>query len=312
MEYVEKKGLKISKFTLGTAQLGCDYGIANNTGRPSEHESLEILKSAAEGGINSYDTSSGYELSEEILGKFFNGNSNRLGNPVIITKIFDFDFRSKQTIKQSIFRQVEDSLRKLKLSKIPVLMLHYFSDYEKGGAYVIECLRELKACGKIDKIGISLYAEDNINMILEEDLFEAVQIPLNIFDHRLINSGILSEFKKKDMIVFVRSVYLQGLFFLDSNDLPVNLRSAKDYLVKLHELAKRAGMSVAQLCTSFVKNLDGITSLVIGCETVKQIRENITLIEDSKAISKEIYSEIFDYYANMPQKIINPILWSKS
>jgi aryl-alcohol dehydrogenase-like predicted oxidoreductase len=311
LEYVEKKDLLISKFTLGTVQLGCNYGIANQTGRPSEQQSFEILKAAVANGVTSFDTASDYEESEKVLGKYFTSVKDILANPIITTKISNFNYASEQAIKDSMLEQVETSLEKLKLDRIPILMLHFFSDYKAGGRTATECLKELKKSGKINKIGISLYSEDDIDAVLKEGIFDAVQIPLNIFDHRLITSEIMGEFSKRDMIVFVRSVFLQGLFFFDPYNLPPNLEVAKGYLIKLQELAKKAGMNVAQLCTSFVKNLDGVTSLVIGCETREQILDNISLMENLQTISKEIYNEIFETFKEMPQKIINPVLWNR-
>ena len=38
--------MKISKMSLGTAQLGFDYGVANEIGKPSVKDAHAILKSA--------------------------------------------------------------------------------------------------------------------------------------------------------------------------------------------------------------------------------------------------------------------------
>ena len=61
---------KISEITLGTAQLGFNYGIANKTGKPSIIIANEILKSALKYGINTFDTSPVYGKSEQIIGSF--------------------------------------------------------------------------------------------------------------------------------------------------------------------------------------------------------------------------------------------------
>lgn len=310
MDFIEKRGLKISKLTLGTCQLGYHYGIANKTGQPSEQDSFKILKTAVENGVNSFDTAAAYQISENILGKFFNSSQTIMNNPVITTKIAYVNFESIKTIKESMYNQVESSLVKMRLNKIPILMLHHFSDFKKGGDVVVENLREMKASGKADKIGISLYAEDDIELVLKEGAFEVVQIPMNIFDHRLINSGILKEFKKKDIIVFVRSVFLQGLLISDPENLPEKLHLAREPLKKLNDIAGRTGMSVAQLCISFIKNLDGVSSLVIGCETVKQVEDNISLM-NSPAISQQIYDEILDAYKDISSFVITPWMWDR-
>ena len=57
MLYSEIEGIgKLSKFTLGTVQLGMNYGMANTTGQPSERQAFEILEESASAGVNSLDT----------------------------------------------------------------------------------------------------------------------------------------------------------------------------------------------------------------------------------------------------------------
>ena len=43
--------MQFSAMTLGTVQLGMNYGIANNAGKPSEETSFSILRSALENGV---------------------------------------------------------------------------------------------------------------------------------------------------------------------------------------------------------------------------------------------------------------------
>ena len=52
MTEVVCKGLHISAFSLGTVQLGMNYGINNATGKPDTQTSNAILDLALESGIN--------------------------------------------------------------------------------------------------------------------------------------------------------------------------------------------------------------------------------------------------------------------
>ena len=58
---------KISKITLGTVQLGMNYGINNADGKPSEELASQVLGTAIAGGITSFDTSSDYGTREKKL-----------------------------------------------------------------------------------------------------------------------------------------------------------------------------------------------------------------------------------------------------
>ena len=71
-------------FTLGTAQLGLDYGIANFSGKPDKNSAFEILNQSVKSGVRYYDTAAAYGNSEEILGEYFASHNSDV---FIITKI---------------------------------------------------------------------------------------------------------------------------------------------------------------------------------------------------------------------------------
>lgn len=71
MDKIIINGKSVSKMTLGTVQLGLNYGIANTHGQPDEKKSNDMLLSAIENGITSFDTARGYGTSEDVLGNFF-------------------------------------------------------------------------------------------------------------------------------------------------------------------------------------------------------------------------------------------------
>jgi len=71
MKYAKAGGYDISKYTLGTVQLGMEYGIANKSGKPDMEKSFGIIQAAVDGGINSIDTALLYGDSEVVLGNFF-------------------------------------------------------------------------------------------------------------------------------------------------------------------------------------------------------------------------------------------------
>ena len=70
-------GEEVSKFTLGTVQLGLDYGMANAVGKPSEEQAFGILDAAFEAGVNSLDTAVAYGTSEEVIGHYLKAKGPR-------------------------------------------------------------------------------------------------------------------------------------------------------------------------------------------------------------------------------------------
>ena len=77
--------MNFSPMTLGTVQLGMNYGIANEGGKPSLEKSFSILSAALEGGINTLDTARAYGTSEEVIGQFLKTWKGAVPN--IVTKI---------------------------------------------------------------------------------------------------------------------------------------------------------------------------------------------------------------------------------
>ncbi len=287
MEYENINGWNISKITLGTVQLGMEYGIANKSGKPSLEKAFEILDVATEGGINSFDTANKYGESEQVLGKYFSSPRCKIRNPLLTTK-FALD-PSKGTDRDSVEKQiymfVESSLEKLNITKIPIYMLHNPKDMSQYGDVVVKALKKLVDEGLIGKVGVSVYHPEEVEEMLKEDFYEAVQVPMNVFDLRMLRSGVLEKLRTRNKIVFVRSIYFQGLFFMELDAIPNSLEPIVKCIKELHQLAEMEGISVAQLAFSFIRDVEGVTSLVVGAETPEQVAENIRLMKGPKLSS---------------------------
>jgi aryl-alcohol dehydrogenase-like predicted oxidoreductase len=116
--------------------------------------------------------------------------------------------------------------------------------------------------------------------------------------------------KETNKIVFARSVYLQGLFFLNPADLTGNLISAFPYLQKLKILSEEVGMTIHEMSFSFVRDLFGISSIVVGAENVTQVNDNIKLL-DAPVLNPEFRSKISNIFKDVPKTVITPALWEK-
>lgn len=315
MEYVAIGDTYISKLTLGTAQLGLNYGIANINGKPDYPKICEILKAAADHGVNSFDTAPLYGDSEKIIGSFLSSYPHFSEPPIIVTKLPPTNLNGKVTSKKvyNLVREhVAKSAEQLQIKKIPVYLLHRASDIEcydgPGGGLIIESLLRLKEEDFIGVLGVSVYTPEEVEQVLKVKAIKAIQIPINIFDHRLIKTGLLDQLKDESFIVFARSIFLQGLFFLNPENLPLGLELAKKSLKQLRELSCDEGVGIAEMALTFVRDLPGITSLVIGAETLNQFLQNVDLIR-SPSLSSELREELMDIFSNLPLELINPSLW---
>jgi aryl-alcohol dehydrogenase-like predicted oxidoreductase len=302
-----------SKITLGTAQLGLEYGIANRTGKPDEANARAILDYAWNNGINSFDTAPAYGNSEEIIGRFIDSRLKSNPDIVVISKlpgIPEIESFSKDMLLDKVRNQVIQSLKSLKIKTIPFYLLHRPKELFTSKNILLECLLRVQKEGLIDKIGVSIYDPSEVEQALTYKELKAIQIPINVFDHRLIDSGLLARLEKKKFVVFARSVYLQGLFMLPIEGVPKHLERAKAPLSLLKDMAKRYELDVDALCFSFVRDLDGITSIVTGAEKIEQVARNCAILKQI-ALPGTLKKEIMETFCSIPEDIINPSKWNK-
>lgn len=302
MKYTEIKGKKISAMSLGTVQLGMNYGIANNGGQPKEEQSFEMLECALENGITSFDTARAYGNSEEVLGKFF---KTRKGNmPFITTKVIDIEGENDAEIEKSVVSCLETSLEKLSLPKVNCVMLHRASSLVKNGDGVAKAMEGLVKRGYTDTVGASVYTGDELENMFRYDVYTATQIPMSIFDQRLIVSGMTDKLADRGITVFVRSVFLQGLFFLDPDKItdPILSEHAAPKIRLLRECAEHEGMSIAELAISYMRDIRGVTSLVLGADTAEQVKANAAYFETA-SVGEETADKIKKAFSsvNIPE-----------
>lgn len=311
MEYTIRKGYGFSKLALGTVQLGMNYGITNVSGQPSTETAKELLQAALKAGVTTLDTSIAYGSSEEVIGDFL--SSLQLRTPPTLVSKFKVAKDSTgdlNLLREEINSSIQLSLDRLKLKKLPVYLLH--TDKDQRLDHLINSLAivlsELKERRLIDIAGISAYSPADVDFVLNNDIFESVQVPLNIFDHRLINNGKLAQLKERNKIVFARSIFLQGLFFMNPDELPATLQDARRYLTKLDEIAKLEGMTIPELSFSFVSNLPEVTSILFGAVNAEQVEQNVSLLE-VRAIKPATVDMIRAEFADVPEEIITPAKW---
>ena len=132
MKYTTVSGKRLSSMSLGTVQLGMNYGIANNAGKPDEAKSHAILRAALEGGVTSIDTARVYGNSEEVIGNFFKTYDGEL--PFITTKLPKLEGDSDAELEKYVITSIESSLERLSEKRVNAVMLHVAGDLFARGA----------------------------------------------------------------------------------------------------------------------------------------------------------------------------------
>ena len=307
MKSKEIKGQRISRLSLGTVQLGLNYGINNQSGKPDRTQAFAILNAAMQGGINALDTAPAYGDSEEVIGAW-RQTVPETQRPFVTTKLEKIDHSSLEALRVGIRKQVEASKARLGVDTIPLLMLHSFEDYDCDRENMKQVFAELKERGDIRFSGISAYAQHDYSVIAASG-FDAVQIPCNIFDWRQVDNGGIQTLADSGMMIFVRSVYLQGLVFQKPEELDPRMAFAHETLVKFRALCERFGLAPAELALSFALSLPGVTSLVLGSEKPEQVEQNIALLDRTRDLTEEEMDAIHAAFRNTDYRVLTPTTW---
>jgi aryl-alcohol dehydrogenase-like predicted oxidoreductase len=277
-----------SKLALGTVQFGLNYGINNSNGQVQLSDIQSILAFANKVNLDTLDTAFLYGNSEENLGKC------DLSTFKVISKL-------PPCKVSEIEKALEKSLNRLQKEQLYGYLFHHFSTYVEDEK-TIDKLQELKAKGKIQKIGFSLNHPSELEILLDRIVdFDLVQIPYNLFDQRF--DDYLPVLKEKGIEVHTRSAFLQGLFFKEIQSMPPHFNTVIPQLRQLNKF----NIDKAALCLNFVISNPNIDKVVIGVDSVEQLRmnlESLKSIAEIKTIREELKTFKVDNEA-----IINPSLW---
>lgn len=284
------------KLAIGTAQFGLNYGVTNQSGVVAAEEITKILNYAQTNDILTIDTAGAYGNSESKLG----ASRVDLANFKIITKI------PPKTSAQDLETNFFQSLNNLKLKRVHGLLIHNASDLlSDQGAKIWKLLEKLRDQALVDKIGVSVYTGDEIKQVLKRYPIDIIQLPINVFDQRLLQSDILEEVKSKKIEIHARSLFLQGILLEKPNRLSEYFTPYKASLIKWHDFLKSNNLTPLEGALSFVYSLNLIDQGVIGITSLDNLIEIKTVFDKIKSIPTIQYSE----FAISDEKFINPSIW---
>lgn len=306
MQTTQYAGLTISRLTLGTVQFGLDYGIANKLGQPSYETARDIIACAYEAGVNCLDTAAAYGTSEEVIGKAL-GELGIADKVIIATKIHHLEPGVSASEADAAVEQcVTMSLRRLQLEVLPICMFHIESNFLEYS----DSLVKTQARGLIKHIGSSTMTPEATLKIAGCGVAEAVQIPTSILDRRFVASGLLDRAADRSVAVFVRSIYLQGLLLMPEQDIHPQIADVIPVRRNLTALAHNSGISLTELAIRYLLGIHGIASLVVGVDTVGQMRENAALFAKGP-LTPDLQLAVTQTVPDLPEAILAPTMWPK-
>ena len=272
------------QLSIGTAQFGLDYGISNDSGRVSSSELSSIFQYMESIGLFEFDTAQTYGDTESLLAKFLATNHNLLK-----TKIITKFSLSKHYESGDIEKHVKVSLANLNVKSIFGVLLHNFNDYKNNPELWKEMLR-LRSLGVIENIGFSIYYPEELDFVLKSKVdFDIIQIPFNVFDRRF--KRFFSELESRNILIYFRSIFMQGLVFLDPGFINQKLDLAKKYIQSLRSISFDSGIHINSLCLNYALSQNSTYKIIIGVSSSAELKKNISLIKEFNK-SHEVFERL--------------------
>lgn len=286
-----------NKLILGTVQMGLDYGINNIQGKVSLEDSLKIMSHAFKKGIRFLDTAEAYGYAHEVIGIFHKNNPETQFN--IITKV-------PKIIDENTVDRIYDYLKILDVESLHTLMFHAFVTY-KNNPKALENMIQLKKQGTLKNIGISVYTNEELEEVIDDEAIDVIQIPFNLLDNWSLRGHLIEKAKAKGKTIHSRSAFLQGLFFKDLKSDHKVVKALKNELALLNAIANEEKVSLSSLALNYCLDNNLIDNVLIGVDTIQQLDNNLAVA--GQKISNNALRKINNVVIQ-DLKLLNPSLWN--
>jgi aryl-alcohol dehydrogenase-like predicted oxidoreductase len=205
VEYLKIPGteIEVSRIAIGTWAIG-----GWMWGGTDEQKAIEAILNGLDKGLNLIDTAPvyGFGLSEEIVGKALKEYGSR-DKVVIATKV-GLEWEDKHSkvwrnsTKERIFKEVEDSLKRLQTDYIDIYQVHW-PDTKTPFEETAEAMYKLYKEGKIRAIGVSNYSPEQMEEFRKVAPIYTNQPPYNLFERQI----------EKDVILYCEKNNIALLFY---------------------------------------------------------------------------------------------------
>jgi aryl-alcohol dehydrogenase (NADP+) len=278
MDYINlgRTGLKVSRICLGMMTYGTPEW---RKWVLTEADSRPFVKRALELGINFFDTANMYSrgLSEEVLGRALRDFGVRRDEVVIATKVF-YPMGSapnqRGLSRKHILEAIDASLKRLDVDYIDLYQIHRY-DRETPIEETLEALHDVVKAGKARYLGASsMFAWQFAQMLYTADRhnwtrFVSMQNHYNLI-YREEEREMLPLCRAEGIGVIPWSPLARDMYYRDS-----------DYDVVEHvvDLAKRRGVTPAQIALAWLLHQPGVTAPIVGASKMPHLEEAVAALE---------------------------------
>lgn len=292
--------LHITPIGVGAWAMG-GGGWAFSWGPQDDKDSIAAIHEALDHGINWIDTAAVYGLghSEEIVARAIESRKRDHHRPHIFTKcerVWDKDGKISGLLKRdSIRRECEASLRRLKLDQIDLYQIHWpepDADIEEGWTE----LARLKAEGKVRHIGVSNFNAAQMKRAQKIAPIASLQPPYSML-RRDIEAEILPYTKANNIGVVVYSPMASGLLTGTMTRERIAALADDDWRRRsenfnepkltrnlaiadlLASIGKRHGRTAGEVAIAWTLHNPAVTAAIVGVRNRQQVSGVIGALE---------------------------------
>ena len=262
-------------------------------GEQDDNASIGAIHRALELGVNWIDTAAVYGMghSEEVVAAALKSWSGP--RPYVFTKcglLGDEEGNVHRSLKtDSIRRECENSLRRLKVDRIDLYQIHWpTADLEQGWAEMAKLQKE----GKVRLIGVSNFDASQMRRAAKIAPIASLQPPYSLV-RREIETDILPYCKSHRIGVIVYSPMQSGLLTgamtreriskLPDNDwrsLNPEFREPKlsknlALVERLRKVGQKYGRRANQVAVAWVLRHPAVTAAIVGARSSQQVEQNV-------------------------------------
>jgi aryl-alcohol dehydrogenase-like predicted oxidoreductase len=294
----------------------------------SEKESFEIMNRALELGINFFDTANVYGgkkgegITEKIIGRWLEENSERRDKIVLASKVYGAmgdGINEKYLSAYHIKKACEDSLKRLATDHIDLYQMHHIHR-DTPWDEIWQAMEQLIREGKIIYVGSSNFAGWDIATANEEarnrNMLGLIseQSKYNLFN-RKIEHEVVPSCKYYGVGIIPWSPLEGGLLGgvlkglkegrRNSDEIINKLKNNREQVEKWENFCDELGEEPANTALAWLLSKPGVTSPIIGPRTIQQLEASqraftINFSEESLAKLDAIFppaGESPQYYA---------------
>jgi aryl-alcohol dehydrogenase-like predicted oxidoreductase len=300
-------GLRVSTISLGTVELGMDYGFrgSNHFKRPDPVDAARILHRAVELGINFLDTARAYGDSEAIIGRTLHDLHPR---PHISTKFAVPDSLQPGQLRQHIMDSVETSLRALKVESIDLLQIHNTTEDLLARGELLETLLRLRQSGKIRHAGASLYGEPVAIRALHHREIHTLQVPYNFLDAKM-SRRVFPQASRSGVGILIRSAFLRGVLTARVHEVPPQLAQLRDKALEACSALAIPPDELAGTSLRFCLSHEAVSTVLIGVRTLEELEANVR--EAAKGPLDDGTLAVLSRFSMEEESLVNPTHWQE-